>query len=173
LIARSTAATNSLKRRFLAFSGQSIGFISTPEGGLRRTYDCAATSLAQSSQAEPTKHNPLPSGSRTMKSRPPQAGFLSFWVKIAPAATYSAIESFHVLCLNESDNESVPVLRTNCEHGLVRKLEMDAGAVARHCAMDRRFPKSRVKRIAKRRSAFRPSPFLLANPRVSIISSIA
>jgi len=45
----------------------------------------------RSSQAAgPTKHIPLPSGSRTMKSRPPHACFLSFWSNIAPAVTYSA-----------------------------------------------------------------------------------
>ena len=40
--------------------------------------------------AGPTKHIPLPSGSRTTKSRPPHACFLSFWSNIAPAVTYSA-----------------------------------------------------------------------------------
>lgn len=39
-------------------------------------------------------------------------------------------------------------------------------------APNRRLPESRVRRFAKRRSAFRPSSFFLANPRVSITSSI-
>jgi len=40
-----------------------------------------------SQTAGPTKQMPLPSGSRTMKSRPPHACFLSFWSNVAPAVT--------------------------------------------------------------------------------------
>lgn len=51
----------------------------------------AVVSRRRSSQAAgPAKHKPLPSGSRTMKSRPPHAWFWSFWSNIAPAVTYSA-----------------------------------------------------------------------------------
>jgi hypothetical protein len=39
-------------------------------------------------------------------------------------------------------------------------------------ASNRRLPESRLERFAKRRSAFRPSSFFLANPRASITSSI-
>ena len=48
------------------------------------------TSGRSSQTAGPTKQMPLPSASRTMKSRPPHACFLSFWSNVAPAATYSA-----------------------------------------------------------------------------------
>src|SRR5918996_2823158 len=48
------------------------------------------------------------------------------------------VERFHVLDLDEGGDESIPVLRTNNEHGLVHEFEMYTGTVARHGTVERR-----------------------------------
>src|SRR5262245_32115204 len=80
-----------------------------------------------------------------MKSRPPQACLLSS-VKGRSRGNVFSVEGFHVLNLNERDDESVPVLCPNSEHGFVHELEMYAGAVARHGAVERWLPMQEVDR---------------------------
>ena len=62
---------------------------------------------------------------------------------------------------NFRDNQSEIVSRVTCTAGVY---------LGKPAAV--RWPRGRRRRVAKRRSAFRLSPFFLANPRVSITSSI-
>src|SRR6185295_9242171 len=60
------------------------------------------------------------------------------------------VERFHILDLDEGGNESIPVLRTHDEYGLVDEFQMYTRTVARHGAIERWFPMQEVDRETER-----------------------